>query len=191
MFRRSVRATRGERRQPVPGDALIPAAVGSLTHAITIRAPAGAVWPWLAQMGAGCRAGWYSYDRLDNGGRPSADRLVPEWQAIEAGTLFPASPGATEGFHVLQCDAGKSLVLGWAPPGGAPWMTWAFHLRSVDQETTRLVVRARGGPDYPFYGLPRRLGLPVIRLVHFIMSRKQLLGIARRAETELKVRCSG
>ena len=31
-------------------------------------------------MGAGSRAGWYSYDLLDNGRRPSATRLVPELQ---------------------------------------------------------------------------------------------------------------
>jgi hypothetical protein len=33
----------------------------------------------VVQMGCG-RAGWYSHDRLDNGGRPSAERIVPEWQ---------------------------------------------------------------------------------------------------------------
>jgi proline iminopeptidase len=47
--------------------------------AVTIEAPPEQVWPWLAQMGYD-RAGWYSWDRLDNGGRPSADRIHPEWQ---------------------------------------------------------------------------------------------------------------
>jgi hypothetical protein len=33
-------------------------------------------------MGFG-RAGWYSRDRLDNAGNPSADRIVPEWQSVQ------------------------------------------------------------------------------------------------------------
>ena len=39
--------------------------------AVTIDAPPDQVWPWLVQMG-GDRGGWYFWDRLDNGGRPSA-----------------------------------------------------------------------------------------------------------------------
>ena len=40
------------------------------------RAPERA-WPWLAQMGAG-RAGWHSWDVLDDGGRRSAAYSV-DW----------------------------------------------------------------------------------------------------------------
>ena len=65
MFHRSVRASRGERTRPLPGDELIPEPFASLTHAITIRRPRRDVWPWLVQMGAGTRAGWYSYDFID------------------------------------------------------------------------------------------------------------------------------
>ena len=57
MFYRSVRATRPERTRDLPGDQLIPEPIGSLTHAITIPCPRREVWPWLAQMGAGSRAG--------------------------------------------------------------------------------------------------------------------------------------
>ena len=69
---------------------IIPNAIGSLTHAVTIRRRPHEVWPWLAQMGAGSRAGWYSYDLLDNGGRPSATRIRPELQALTVGMVFPA-----------------------------------------------------------------------------------------------------
>src|ERR1035438_7827126 len=44
---------------------------------VTIEAPSDQVWPWLVQMG-GDRGGWYSWDRLDNGGRPSAQEVHPE-----------------------------------------------------------------------------------------------------------------
>ena len=62
-------------------------------------------------------------------------------------------------------------------------MTWAFVLDEVDPRTTRLVVRARGGPGYPFYGLPPWIGMPFVRFGHFVMQQRQLLGIARRVES--------
>lgn len=33
----------------------------------------------------GDRGGWYSHDWLDNNGKPSADRIVPEWQHLQVG----------------------------------------------------------------------------------------------------------
>ena len=92
MIFRSVRPDRRERSRDLPGDSFVPSARGVFTHAVTIQRPRREVWPWLAQMGAG-RAGWYSYDRIDNGGKPSVDRIVPELQEIGVGDLFPALPG--------------------------------------------------------------------------------------------------
>ena len=183
MFPRSVRASHGERTCPLPGDELIPDPIASLTHATTIRRPPSAVWPWLMQMGAGTRAGWYSYDFIDNGRRPSADCIVPGLQAITIGTLFPAVPGANDGFHVLGFESARYLILGWrTAPGAPPIMTWAFVLDESPAGHTRLIVRARGGHGYPFYGLPAWIGMPVVRFGHAIMERKQLLGIASRVE---------
>ena len=184
MFHRSVRASRRERTCPLPGDDLIPAPIASLTHATTIRRPPGDVWPWLVQMGAGNRAGWYSYDFIDNGRDQSADRIVSDLQTIATGALFPAAPGGTDGFHVLEFEAARYLVLGWRPaPNAAPIMTWAFVLEERPEGHTRLIVRARGGRGYPFYGLPPWIGMPFVRLGHAIMERRQLLGIALRVES--------
>jgi hypothetical protein len=134
-------------------------------------------------MGAGSRAGWYSFDVLDNGGERSAERIVPELQSLSIGTLFPALPGTTDGFHVLQCEPGRHLVLGWlADSGGPPIVTWSFVLEERDEGTTRLIVRARASPGYRFHGLPSWLAKGIAPRVHFIMQRKQLIGIARRAE---------
>jgi hypothetical protein len=38
------------------------------------------------------------------------------------------------------------------------------------------------GAAYSFFGVPRRLSMVLARWEHFIMRRKQLLDIARRAE---------
>ena len=180
---RSVQASEEERFRVLPGDERIPDAVDVLTHGVTIRRAPCDVWPWLVQMGAGSRGGWYSYDWLDNGRCPSATRIVPELQHPTVGTIFPALPHVTDGFVVLAIEHERLLMLGWPAPNGTPEVTWTFYLNDVAPGMTRLLVRARGGPGYRFHGLPLLVTRVVVRAVHFIMQRKQLLGLARRAET--------
>jgi hypothetical protein len=179
---RSVRATPSEAARTLPGDSVISRPKGALTHAITIRRPRHDVWPWLAQMGAGSRAGWYSYDLLDNARQPSASRIIPELQHLAVGMIFPALPGRTDGFTLLAFEPQRFLTIGWLPPRGEPLMTWAFVLEEAEANSTRLIVRARVSPAYEFHGLPWWLGKHITRVVHHLMQRKQLLGIARRAE---------
>jgi hypothetical protein len=179
---RSVRASQEERTRVLPGDERIPQAIDTLTHGVTIRRAPRDVWPWLVQMGAGSRGGWYSYDWLDNGRQPSATRIVRELQHPAVGTIFPALPGATDGFTLLEIEPERVLTLGWLAPAGTLDVTWAFDLHEVAPGVTRLLGRARGGPGYRFHGLPLFLTRLVVRVIHFIMQRKQLLGIATRAE---------
>ena len=73
-------------------------------------------------------------------------------------------------------------MLGWPAPDGTPEVTWTFLLDEVAPGVTRLLVRARGGPGYRFHGMPLLLTRLVSRVAHFVMQRKQLLGIASRAE---------
>ena len=158
MFGRSVRANDAERTRKLPGDDLVPNLLGSITHAITIRSSRQDVWPWLAQMGAG-RAGWYSYDFIDNGGHRSAERILPELQSIEVGTLFPAIPGATDCFFVLHYEPERSLVLGWLPESkAAPVTTWSLVLEEREPGCTRLIERGRVCSPYRPLGL--RSGSP-------------------------------
>ena len=180
---RSVRADSGERNRRLAGDEFIAGALDSLTHAVTIRGDPREVWPWLAQMGAGVRAGWYSYDFLDNGRRASAERIIPELQQISIGTVFPALPDVADGFTVLAFQPVRSLVLGWRQPDGEVMVTWAFVLERTGSNTTRLIVRARAAAGYQFHGLPPWLSKHVMRAVHYVMQRKQLLGIAHRVES--------
>jgi hypothetical protein len=176
-----VRATPAERAKTLPGDDLIPQPIGAVNHAITIRRSPHDVWPWLAQMGAG-RAGWYAYDFIDNGRHPSAERLLPEYQNISVGSVLPAIPGAKDVFVVAECEPDRSLVLSWRLPNGRYQTTWAFVLEHTQPDQTRLIVRGRVASGYRPYGLPQWFALSTGRIAHFIMQRKQLLGIARRAE---------
>jgi hypothetical protein len=178
VFGRNINATDEELGRELPGDEFIPVPAGVATHAVTIFSPAAAVWPWLVQMGAG-RGGWYSYDRLDNGGQPSATRIVPELQAVKVGMVFPALPGVAGTFELERLDPGRSLVL--ATPGATgPQTTWAFVLEEPTPGVTRLVVRVRVArrPHSLFVAA----GLRLLLVAHVIMERKQLNTLVLRAE---------
>jgi proline iminopeptidase len=189
-------ATKQERRQPLPGDDLIPEARGSSTHGVTIRASAARIWSWLVQMGCG-RAGWYSYDSLDNGGTPSAQQIVPELQSLDVGDILPSRPNRSDGFEVLRIEPPHLLVLGayfnlrglrslpWeqARPRAYLRSTWVFLLRSAGENQTRLIVRARGvwRPKFLQYLINSFAGP-----AHVIMQRRQLLNLKDRAEQSLQ-----
>lgn len=84
-------ATNEEIHSSVVGDSLCADATLIATRSITIKAPPQDVFPWIRQMGFG-RAGWYSYDWLDNLGRKSATRVHEEWQSVESGDKVPSGP---------------------------------------------------------------------------------------------------
>ncbi|WP_172296296.1 hypothetical protein [Pseudoruegeria sp. HB172150] len=200
------RATEAERAAVLPGDGLVRDLLVSLDHGVTIGAPPEAVWPWLVQMGAG-RAGWYSYDRLDNGGAASAWEILPEFQEFGIGTVMPALPGVTDCFVVLGFEAARWLLLG-VPSGSVTgavgsddWRacfdraSWVFVLSPVDGGT-RLHVRARTSKaeiEMPVLGrvrFPGVLARPAASLIHGIMARRQLKGIRARVEMGQKKKSS-
>ncbi len=176
-----VAATAKEHRDLLPGDDLIPDARQTVTHAITVKCDARTLWPWLIQMGAG-RGGWYTYDWLDNGRRRSAEGVMPELQHPQIGAIFPALPGEGHGFVLVEKETNHWLVLGWPSDKGGYTVTWAFVLTELSPDRTRLVVRVRISEAYRICGLPWAISFWLARFVHFIMQRKQLLGVARRAE---------
>jgi hypothetical protein len=166
----------------LPGDDLIANADLTATRAITIRASAEQVWPWIAQLGQG-RGGFYSYDFLENlvgCDIHSADRIVPEWQEVGVGDQVNFFPEV--GLGVAFLERGRSLVLrGGIPMGNIapPYdFTWAFTLRDGPDEATRLLVRERYGYTQPWAWL---LVEPV-EAVSFVMSQKMLRGIKHRVE---------
>ena len=179
LFGRNVTATDAEVVRRLPGDDCIADPLGAATHAVTIFKPASAVWPWLVQMGAG-RGGWYSYDRLDNGGHTSATRIQPDLQAVQLGAIFPALPGITDTFELTRLDVGHALVLAVTGPDG-PTTTWAFVLEEPVAGVTRLIVRVRvARQPHP---VTSSIRLAVLRFVHFVMERKQLNTLAVRVES--------
>ena len=179
-------ATDDELKVVLPGDELVAAADLTATRAVTVRASADGVWPWIAQIGQG-RGGFYSYDFLENlvgCDIHSAERVVPEWQSIDVGDAVHLT--SEVGLVVAVVEPGRALVLrGGVPIGRRPPpydFTWAFVLRDETDGSTRLVARER-------YGYSRRWARLLVEpaeLISFVMSQRMLRGIKERAERPVR-----
>ena len=157
-----------EVHKPLPGDETIPGPVVQSTRAVTIEAPAEAVWPWLAQLGQD-RGGFYSYENLENLAgchMHNADEIHPEWQERRPGETVYLHP--RKGLRVTRFEPGRVLALE---------NRGAFVLESRGEDRTRLIARGRTprGPASIFNAL-------LMEIPHFVMERKMLLEIKRRAE---------
>ncbi len=160
-------ATPAEVAESLPGDETIQQPGLSMTRAITIDAPVGEVWPWLAQIGQD-RAGFYSYTWLENLAgcdMPEAHEVHPEWQTRELGAGVPLHP--LNALPVARFEPGRSYA----------FKGWYFVLEPIGKERTRLIARTRVPR-----GLPSLAYALFIEAPHFVMERKMLLGIKARAE---------
>ncbi len=185
-------ATAAEAAQTLPGDELLAHTDAQLTHAITINAPASAVWPWLVQMGQG-HGGFYSYEMLENllgCDMHNADTIVPAWQNTQVGDpirMYPEGNGAPP-FTAAEIIPGQALVTGHTnDPGGVPaqvtpqteWnSTWSFILQPIDADSTRLLIRSRSIYADPVLNTI----MTAVEPGAFIMERGMLQGIKERAE---------
>lgn len=187
-------ATDDEVRSGYPGADLVEHGVRAATMAVTIDAPPSEVWAWLVQMGYD-HAGWYSWDRLDNGGRPSATELHPEWQQIAAGDYLKAwSPvGPIDAWQVAVLEPHRFLglrglsdlrgnVLDPALPRPAAYTEglWGFRLDELTGGCTRLVVSGyQAARPRWFEGIFNYWIYPVI---HWPMQTRQFANVKRNAE---------
>ena len=169
-------ATGEEVEAAMPGDELVPGCSVRWTRAVTVRATPDAVWPWLVQAGFG-GAGFYSVNLLDNAGRPSARRVIPELQHLSVGDWVPMFTRVDERTAFRVRSFAPSAWLLWAKPDS----TWAWTLAPLPGGRTRLVTRLRQRHDWS-HPAGALVSVLLIELGDFPMMRRMLLGIARRAE---------
>ena len=167
-------STTEERARRLPGDAWLedgPPARVAMTRGISIAAPPEVVWPWIAQVGRG--AGWYSWERLDNGGRESARHIVSWIPEPRIGDAAPIG-------YLRHLDPGRALTW-WTPStrfaGSTARAVVDFDLRP-DGAGSRLVTRMSADATGPTGGL----SMLVFRFIDSIMAIRQLRGIRERVE---------
>jgi proline iminopeptidase len=191
-------ATDEELRAPYPDAGIVPGGKRGATMAVTIEAPVSEVWPWLVQMGCD-RAGWYSWDHLDNAGRPSAYRIHPEWQHIAPGDHLASTPSGGAWFEVAALEPEHFLGLrssvdllgrSYDPASTRPRYysdsLWGFQLTEPTPGRTRLVVSG--------YAAARPTPATAIgnllfwEPAHWIMQTRQFRRLKQRAELSAAVR---
>lgn len=175
-----------DRMRDMPGDSLIADPTHKDTHAVTVNAAPGDIWPWLVQIGTQ-RGGLCSYDWLDRLfgflDRPSADRILPEFQRLAVGdkVFF-----GREELTVAVLQPLHALALSYRARG-MQWV-WQFGVYQLDDQRTRLV--SRGTERVPATAAAW-LAMRVMEPAAFIMTRRMLLGVNQRAEGLRSVRSSG
>ena len=168
-------ATDAEVHAALPGDAVVPHPMLETTHAITIRAAAADVWPWLVQMGY-YRGGWYTdtdwWDYLPDRflrslvrkestrsgyvhrDAPSATQIMPEFQQLAVGDVILDGPPGTA-YFVVTAQAPQRLLA----------LRSTTHLRFVFPRAIRDNPRAGIGGEFSWVFLLREADENSTRLV--------------------------
>ena len=162
-------ATEEEVNRHLPGDDIVESSSFITTRAVSINTSPENIWPWIIQIGYK-RAGFYSYDILDNDGIPSADHIIPKYQDLMVGDQIPISENSS--INVLVLEPPNNLLLA----SHSESFTWLWSLNKIDQQHTRLITR-----------IHHRIDSNIINFLwesfEFVMMRKCMLGIKHRAES--------
>jgi hypothetical protein len=150
---------------------LIPGA-GQATRATAIKALPEEVWPWLVQLGYG-KAGWYSYDWINNDFQSSAARVIPGYQDLAAGEKILMMP---EMGFVVDAIAEPRSIVSVLEDGSTTW---------------RLALYPEGGASRPvsrwrpkFEKTPANFSMTMLSEPGtFIMEQRMLRTIRDRVET--------
>ena len=167
-------STPAEHERTMPGDELLDddrRARVAMTRAISIDAPPGRVWPWVAQLGRG--AGWYSVDWLDNGRRVSAWHIV-SW-------IPEPRLGDATGIGYLRHLEPERAICWWLDAArfvGAPVRMVTSYRIDADDAGSRLISRISADASGP----TARVAMWAFAVIDSIMACRQLIGLRDRAE---------
>jgi hypothetical protein len=133
---------------------------------VDLKASPVEIWPWLAQMGNG-RAGWYSYDWLDNLGKKSFLSIDPKLgQVFKNQKISFAVISEVEEQQLLTYQFGT-------------WGSFSYFLERLDEKKTRLWTRAR-------FNKPSWFLKVILTKGHLFMQHKQFKEIKIRVENPIK-----
>ena len=169
---RSWGSTAAERRLVYPCDRHLPVHDEALYRAVGVEASPALLFRWLCQL----RAAPYSYDWIDNLGRPSPRHLTPGLDALEVGQVVM-------GFRLVEFEPDRHLTL-CGHPLGRLFGTYAatYLVLPSGPERCRLVVKLLAA--YPRPALLRVPMRALVPLADLVMMRKQLLTLKALAERD-------
>lgn len=151
-------ATAEERAARLPCDEIYPDGLAA-DRAVSVDAPPSLVWAWLCQI----RLAPYSYDRIDNYGKPSPPVRTPDLVDLEVGQRFMRR------FTLVSFERDDHVTI----QAGRVVITYAVRPEGTG---TRLVARA-------IFNGPAIIGRP-LGYIDMIMMRRQLLNLKAHAEKE-------
>jgi hypothetical protein len=147
----------------LPGDDLIPDPELQIDRAGVIGAGAGELWPWIVQLGKG-RAGWYMPRAIERFAvwpprKRAAREIVEAFQSLQPGQRVPDWGPGEPSFEVVWLEPPRALVYvsrrdrghNWAwPTADTPAseivaFSWALVIDPIDDASSRLHIRLRGG----------------------------------------------
>jgi len=167
-------ATDEEIKLFLPGDTLVAKPNFNATRGISITATPREIWKWIIQIGSK-RAGWYSIDWIDNGGKKSSCEILPMFQTIEVGQFIPFTPDQKNGMWVKEFKEHQYIL--WIDKECKA--TWLWYIYEIDENRSKLITRIR--TRYVWKGLWIIYYL-IYDFGDIVMMRKCLRGIKERAE---------
>ena len=162
-----------ERLMPFPCDPHVRAPDAAYFRGVDVQAPAAVVFRWLCQL----RVAPYSYDWIDNLGRPSPRQLTPGLEQLAVGQRLMT------GFELAEFEVDRHLTLVARPSFGRVFGLEALAVSYVvlprDAGCSRLLVKVlvRHVP-----GLIGSLASWLLPWGDLVMMRKQLLNLKYLAE---------
>jgi hypothetical protein len=152
-----------EIRRRYPCDDVVSAPGFQAWRGVSVRAAPEAVWPWIAQI----RLGPYSYDWVDNLGRRSPQRLRGLPDPVP-GQAFTTALGGRRYGRIISATPNEQLtarIMGTV-------MSYVLVPEGLGTRLLLKIVAAR-----------RRAITPLLSVGDLVMARRQLLNLARLAET--------
>jgi hypothetical protein len=156
-------ATADERAMTLACDDVLPHASVRLHRAVSIEAPAAAVFRWLCQL----KLAPYSYDLIDNLGRESPRQLTPGVEHLQVGQRFMTI------FSLVSFAGEEHITL-------RSRRTAVTYAVLANEGQTRLLARVLFDP--PGGRLGAALTGHVLALGDLVMMRKQLLTLKNLAQ---------
>jgi hypothetical protein len=154
-------------------DDVLPEPAAVWFRAVTVKAPRAVVFRWLCQM----KIAPYSYDLLDNFGRPSPRTLTPGTEQLEVGQRVMTI------FELVGFEPNKELTLRMRSPAALKLLgnfAISYLVRDYGSRT-RLVVKLLLGNQPGLVPAARRRALAWGDL---LMMRRQLLTFRELAERD-------